>query len=267
MACVGVDAAGRADLAQRVGGVPRRGVCAERVEGAAEVRLRRRWPGGRRGASARGQAGTAERQHERQHRDRGPDDAGLRHGSPRRSVTSRRTVPRHPGVRTSRPNRSTSMSGRRQHLADEPEVLLARHLRDPERGEVRGLPLGVDQPVLAVVEPGDQSRQGRLRRIGLVVEHRLTREQTADRDAVQTADEPAVPPGLDGVHPAQGVQAQVGLADLVVDPARGARRVGAGVDHLGARRVERGARSVASTWPANVRRAGRAGAGRRGGPG
>ena len=49
-----------------------------------------------------------------------------------------------------------------------------------------------------------------LRGVGDPVEHRLAGEEPADRDAVQAADELAVPPGLDRVRPAQLVQPRVG---------------------------------------------------------
>ena len=53
-----------------------------------------------------------------------------------------------------------------------------------------------------------------LRGVALAVEHRLPREQPADRHAVQPADEPAVAPGLDRVRPAQLVQPEVRRPDL-----------------------------------------------------
>jgi len=70
------------------------------------------------------------------------------------------------------------------------------------------------------------------------VEHRLTREEGADRDAVQAADQLTVAPRLDAVGPAELVQLHVGVADLPVDPAVGPVRVGAGRDDLLERAVD-----------------------------
>ena len=50
-------------------------------------------------------------------------------------------------------------------------------------------------------------------------EHRLSREQAADRDSVEPAGEPLGVPRLDGVRPAEFVQAAVGGLDPAVDPA------------------------------------------------
>src|SRR5947207_218118 len=66
---------------------------------------------------------------------------------------------------------------------------------------------GVVQPAPAVVEEASEAHQRDLRRVGLVVEHRLAREQPADGHAVQHAHEAIVAPGLDRVHPAERVEA------------------------------------------------------------
>ena len=83
-------------------------------------------------------------------------------------------------------------------------------------------PLHVDEPVRrpVVAQPFHQPHQRHLGGVPDPVEHRLAGEEAADRDAVQPAGQPAVPPGLDGVRPPQGVQPQVRLADVVVDPPR-----------------------------------------------
>ena len=84
--------------------------------------------------------------------------------------------------------------GRPGAAADVRAPAAARH--DPERREVRGPPLDVEQPPVGVLvgQQLDQPDQRHLGRVGHPVEHRLAREQPADRDAVQPADELAVDP-------------------------------------------------------------------------
>src|SRR5262245_39464056 len=60
-----------------------------------------------------------------------------------------------------------------QGAGEQLQVLGPRHLADAERGQVRRLPLGVDDPLETVVEDLDQRQQGDLGGVGLVVEHRL----------------------------------------------------------------------------------------------
>ena len=62
--------------------------------------------------------------------------------------------------------------------------------------------------------------------------------RAADRDAVQPTGQPPVTPGLDGVHPAELVQRQVGGPDLAGDPAVGTLAVAARIDDLLERRVD-----------------------------
>ena len=206
---------------------------AERVLGGVRRRTRAALRGSRRGPVA------ARCEHSREHeRARGDERLPVLHVSPQRPAVSPATVPSPPGVRTTAARRSKSASRGPQHPGQHVEVLRARHLRDPQRRQVGGLPLRVEQAVATVVEQAHQAHQRDLRGVGLVVEHRLAGEQAADGHAVQPAHEPTVAPGLDRVHPAELVEPEVRLADLAVDPARRPARVGAGVDHLGERGVD-----------------------------
>ena len=90
-----------------------------------------------------------------------------------------------------------------QRLGEAGEVGLARPLLGAQAPEVVGGPLHVDEPsrVAVGMDPLDEADEGDLRRVPDRVEHRLPREQAADRDAVQAPDELAVLPGLDAVRP------------------------------------------------------------------
>ena len=139
-----------------------------------------------------------------------------------------------------------------------------------QAGQVVGLPLHVEQPPLGVLvgEQVDQAHQRHLGGVALAVEHRLAREQPADRDAVQPAGEPAVAPGLDRVHPAELVEPEVRRPDVAVDPgaaaAAGRRRrrsprrqaVSTRISNRGpTRRSDRLTRSPSSGSTPRVRRA------------
>src|SRR5690349_14132946 len=86
----------------------------------------------------------------------------------------------------------------------------------PERRQVRRLPLHVDERTRP--EALHEGEQRDLRGVRLPVEHRLPREQPADRQAVETADEPAVQTGLHRVRPAQLVEPDVRVTHAGVDP-------------------------------------------------
>jgi hypothetical protein len=129
-------------------------------------------------------------------------------------------------------------------------------------------PLDVQQGVGVAADGLDQRDERHLRRVALVVEQPLAGEQPADRHAVETAGQrPVGVPRLDAVRPSLPVQPHVRLPDVGVDPAAGARRIGAGVDHrlerlvdghpvAGARSPQRPthAQAVERDDPARVRR-------------
>src|SRR5205085_1718864 len=84
----------------------------------------------------------------------------------------------------------------------------------------------------------DQPHQRDLRRVSLTLEHRLAGEESADRDAIQAADQAAFVPGLDAVCPAKLEQAKVSHLDRIIDPLPWA--IGAGIHHLCESGVDRG---------------------------
>ena len=98
------------------------------------------------------------------------------------------------------------------------------------------------------------------------MEHRLRREEPADRDAVEAAREALVVPRLDRVRPPELVQSLVRVDDPGVDPARRVARSRAAADDVRRRRCRRASRSAArhggASATARSRRAERPRAGR-----
>ena len=142
---------------------------------------------------------------------RGRPADGQRHRPP---AAGRLTAARLSRVRGHRERRAAAAA---TASASRREVLAARDLHHAEARQVRGHPLHVDAaagPRSWSSSSPAQPEQRDLRGVPLAVEHRLAREQPADRHAVQPAGEPPVAPGLDRVHPAQLVQAQVRRPDL-----------------------------------------------------
>ena len=88
-------------------------------------------------------------------------------------------------------------------------------------------PLHVEQGRTVELQELDRRPARDLRRVGDPVEHRLAREEPADADAVQPADERAVLPRLDRVRPAELVQPRVRVDERRVDPTVRSPRVGA----------------------------------------
>ena len=108
-----------------------------------------------------------------------------------------------------------------------------------ERREVRRCPLDIEEAIAPCrLEVPDEPEQRRLRGSAAPVELRLRGEEAAHPDTVEPAREPGLVPRLDGVRPAELVQARVRLDERRVDPAVGSSRVGAFADHLGKRRVD-----------------------------
>ena len=97
-----------------------------------------------------------------------------------------------------------------------------------------GAPLHVEQRHAALAHEIDEGHQRDLRRVALVVEHRLAGEHAADPDAVESSRQLAVAvEDLDAVRPSEVVQPLVGGDEVVRDPAVLPRRIGAGADHPG----------------------------------
>ena len=72
--------------------------------------------------------------------------------------------------------------------------------------------LTIDELDAAVAQQIDRVYECDFRRVRDAREHRFAEEHASDRDAVQSADELAVPPSLERVRPAEPVQAAIGAA-------------------------------------------------------
>ena len=73
------------------------------------------------------------------------------------------------------------------------QVVVAGHGRSaPERAQVRGQPLHVEQRGAGLAQPVDEGDQRHLGSVRGVVEHRLAGEEPADAHAVQPTDQVAV---------------------------------------------------------------------------
>ncbi len=107
-----------------------------------------------------------------------------------------------------------------------------------EAAQMLGDILGVEQHETAGDQPRHQMHQRHLRGVADAMEHALAEEGAAEADAVEPADQFVLLPDLDAVAMAEFVQAEIEIADALVDPgvvAAGLRRGAAG-DH----RLERG---------------------------
>ena len=97
----------------------------------------------------------------------------------------------------------------------------ARPLDDPERCEMRRLPLHINQPSVTVTQEVHERQERNFGRIRDTVKHRLTCKQTTDSNPVQPTNQFSVEPGLDAVNPSQRTEPNIGIADLRIDPIMG----------------------------------------------
>ena len=104
------------------------------------------------------------------------------------------------------------------------QILLTRDLDRAEFLQVRREPLRIEQGEAAISQPFHQGHQRDLRSVADMMKHRFAEERAADRNAVKTAGEFAILPGLDTMRVPEFVQPRVALDDLVVDPGLGALR-------------------------------------------
>src|ERR1700741_4672801 len=88
--------------------------------------------------------------------------------------------------------------------------------------------LAIEQGEPPDTEPRHEVRQRHLRRIALPAEHAFPEERTAQLDAVESADQPAVAPGFDRMGVAARVKLTAGMLDLRVDPGARALQSGFG---------------------------------------
>ncbi len=78
-------------------------------------------------------------------------------------------------------------------------ILGAGDFLGSELGQMLGHELGVEQAVAAADQPPDQMHERHLRGVAAAGEHALAEEGSAQRDAVEAADQLAVLPALDAV--------------------------------------------------------------------
>ena len=105
---------------------------------------------------------------------------------------------------------------------------------------MRRRPLNVEERRAAAAQQLDERGKRGLPAVGDAVEHRLRREQAANRDAVHAARQRAVRcPRFDAVRPAQLVQTGVRVDEVVVDPAVRPGRLGARPHDVRERAVDR----------------------------
>src|SRR5690606_34945738 len=133
--------------------------------------------------------------------------------------------------------------GARERLREQREELPARYGARPEAREVRGRQLAVDQAVAPALELAREPDERHLRGVAHTAEHRFAEEGAAERDAVETAGERAVLPGLDRMRVTEAVQLDVSVPHLGRDPGavleRRPARCRARVDHRLEGRIER----------------------------
>jgi hypothetical protein len=88
--------------------------------------------------------------------------------------------------------------------------------------------------VLVTLQRVHERDERHLRRVALVVEHRLAGEQAPQRDAVEAAGQAAVlaRPRLEAVGDPEAVESDVRVADLVADPSAGPIGITARVDDV-----------------------------------
>src|SRR5690349_21830523 len=90
--------------------------------------------------------------------------------------------------------------------------------RGPQRLEVAGVHLAVDELESGGFQMGDQRRERDLRGVARAREHRLAEEHSTDRDSVEPAGKTTVDPGLDRVRVAQAVQVSIRRDHGFTDP-------------------------------------------------
>jgi hypothetical protein len=103
----------------------------------------------------------------------------------------------------------------------------------PQRGQVLGHELAVEQFRAAAPQRRHQPGQRNLRSVGDPAEHRFAAEHPVETHAVKSANQLAVLPALDRMGQAKQVEDPVARLDPVADPGflRFAARRGAGLHH------------------------------------
>ena len=106
----------------------------------------------------------------------------------------------------------------RDRAVEQGAIAAARDLDRPECAQMLGDILGVEQLEAARDQPRHQMHQRHLRGVAHAMEHALAEEGAAETDTIKPADEVAVLPDLDAVAMAELVQAEIEVADALVDP-------------------------------------------------
>src|SRR5438270_13121096 len=104
------------------------------------------------------------------------------------------------------------------------QILLTRDFDRAEFLQVGREPLRIEQGEAAITQSFHQGDERDLRSVADMMKHRFAEERAADRNAVKTASEFAILPGLDAMRVPELVQPRVTLDDLVVDPGLGSLR-------------------------------------------
>ncbi|KQR87843.1 hypothetical protein ASG07_02970 [Sphingomonas sp. Leaf343] len=102
---------------------------------------------------------------------------------------------------------------------------------------MRGLELTIEQREAAGTQAGDQPRQRHLRRVGRAADHAFPEERTAQREAVQTADQPLALPAFHGMGVASGVEVEEDALDRGADPRFRAIRGAFGAEAQGGLKI------------------------------
>jgi len=120
-----------------------------------------------------------------------------------------------------------------ERVGQQRQVPIAVDVDGPERLEVIGAPLHVEQRHPALAHQLHQEHQRHFRCVTLQVEHRLAGEQPVDPHAVEAARELPLPiEDFDAVRPTERVQLGKGLNDLGGDPRPLARGIPASPDDV-----------------------------------
>ena len=85
-------------------------------------------------------------------------------------------------------------------LGEQPMIAGAGDLDAAKARQMGCEELGIEQAIAAEAQPGGQVDEGDLARVVLSAEHAFAKKGRTERDAVQPADQRAVPPALDAVR-------------------------------------------------------------------
>ena len=151
--------------------------------------------------------------------DGGPRKAAR--GGRRRAGEARRARNRQPGHRLRHLGRLS------ERALETRQIVGARDGDRAQALEVRRRHLSVEQRKSPLAQPRDEVADGRLRGVGAAMKHRFAAEETAQRDAVETADQRVPLPDLHAVGEPAPMQLAVRAHEVTGDP--GGRAIAAGL--------------------------------------